>query len=656
MDATKKTRNVGHKTDDTTTANVLLALVYLSIVSGISILSALLWKGFEPDIVNIWLIVVGFSLFLSYPFSRQKRLSRWSFFRRYSEFGEWLWNFDSLWFVVFLVGIYATAALTAEKFIVDGLTISDSKVWLGAARDMIVTTFLAVVTSVIANTFKNMQSGSENISAASENMQEVVDLIKIIEQNIGRELKTSQTTLRTLTGMWRSSQRQAAINTAADKLKVDSLSIPLKRMIRALQLFNDSVLHPLLPPEKTLPDENNDLVARIPKDLLENEQHRPHYACMSAAVWRSLESQLQESAFRGVILEPTSFAYYIESVGDVVKSLEPWWNRFHFFTLMPESPLRLFQFGNTIDFPAWLGFLEYYNEFQTRAIHEDSSRAWRRFFAFYDTSAFRKSHESSTQRFFPCKEDVLRSEFSRGFLVVKKEEDWMPAKITKGERQQLLKSLGDKSSDSRKFSTWFSDFHGDYGTFVTKDMGLSDNQSTVIDKYKWKKLAGALMDYHGGEERYNNQVRFRCMTLDNVVLEHRTDQSAGSLGGLFALKGSYVSAKEGPDKPIERAIEMPSDIFAVFDVENDAWKLLICRDPGALLPDESMVVEGRESRIRLTSCLTIDLEALSIDVHNNDTSHRIRHFLDRLFMSKTEGAILEPEQMHPDDFGANSNE
>ena len=280
--------------------------------------------------------------------STQKKCRLW-----YAEFGTRLWHFPGLWYVVFLVGLYITGISNLLQYVEQSPQIDTTELLLNGMKDVIVVTFLAVITSVLANTFSSIGDLTKGINSAICKFGLVVkDAESMAEklQNMSQEIDLLNSTLKSGAISRRTTERIYAISDSAREIaKRFEERAPMTQTVLAMcedvEKDHDVALHPLLAPgvEPPMGDEAKDTVIQIAKKL-KGEMEAPHYAYMSAAIGRYFEGEITERQFPGVLLNVTSYAYYIRTIDKIVHAIEPWWNDFEFYTLMPRSPLEIFRF------------------------------------------------------------------------------------------------------------------------------------------------------------------------------------------------------------------------------------------------------------------------------------------------------------------------
>jgi hypothetical protein len=298
-----------------------------------------------------------------------------------------------------------------------------------------------------------------------------------------------------------------------------------------------------LPPEEcTLPD------GKFPKfleSLKYNEKHQQHCAYMAVATGRYLEAEALDRSFPGILLNVTSFVYYAQTAERVVNALQAWPDDFHFYTLMPKSPAKLFRFSNTIDLEQWLGFLENYNIFQ-REVRDKGRGKWIRYFAYAETSTDRCREDYD----YTCRKE-LEDEIKKGYVKCEEASNWKPQVFSETDLKKLIDSdIVEKDRNEAKIQ---NKIHGNCGTCVI--VGYDINKDRISS---WTKLEDAIINLHVDKEhfRYRSMKDIEEIFNKDITLE--------------------ISSKR------QCKIKLPRDIVAVrrasIDATPEDWILLIGLD------------------------------------------------------------------------------
>ena len=625
---------------------------------------------FRPLALHFLLVyaVVTASWFLGLVFLRE--LTRPA---QIARFARWVWSPERLWLVILIPGIYIALFTAATDMIGKPAGPADLTAWFGAAKELLLALFLSAVVEVMCDQIALLGAKSRDINQASNKLREaqqglngtaelVMDLkddltqlaaeVRASKLSIQRYTEDLKITLPSLAGLVRTTQRLSTLTVTASQLEATqegALLGPLKTAIgdmsSAMNELNEHALHALLPPDVDLPSEGKDTVADISKDMQENETNRPHYSAMAAATAKYLVLESQERLLRGAILEPTSFAFYVHTVKAVVEALKPWWDRYEFYTLMPECPLKIFRFGNSIDMKLWLEFLQFYARFQAEGSAARDRRSWRRYFGFFQENAEANAPVPATGRLMITRDELTR-QLREGYVVTRAApviNEWvdLPAEVHETDRDRLLGQLGDEVE--RRVAMTNNPLHGGRGT-ISVQTHRAPSVPMIAD-FKWQRLADCLSSFHGGRERVAHELRFRDLSDSAGLVKElqRVDDLRIAVGVDVRLRGNVNPMTGGQE--IERIVEMPSDLFAVRDrtatVPRDAWVLLVGRDPGYLNPaneahahHEANQYGHEKSRMRLTSSFTFDLATLARGSEGNPNqavAHGIQDFLERLF-------------------------
>ena len=285
-----------------------------------------------------------------------------------ARFGDKLWGFPNLWFVVFIVGAYVALIGMWQRCIGEHVSPLEFSELLIATRDLILAAFLAVVTSVMTHTFGQISESSYKID---ESVRQITDLKRDISSLSEYELPNLLLTLKSVSSISDISGRVTSLTSKAYKITAEmherfgAFSITFNNLSHSMGAFANTCLVPLLPPGVPPPTKERDTFLELVSTMESNSGVAQHAAFMAAAVSRYLQAEADERQTPGVMLNFTSFAYYARTVQETVQSLSPWPGKFEFYTLMTKSPAEMLQFSNTINFSEWMRFLEIYNSYVT---------------------------------------------------------------------------------------------------------------------------------------------------------------------------------------------------------------------------------------------------------------------------------------------------
>lgn len=611
-----------------TTPDVFFTFVGALILFAISYIIVIFFKKFPSWIPpSLCILVLAVFLFGSWYFACKNKSckidtkKKWRLW--YAEFGTRLWHFPGLWYVVFLVGLYITGVSNLLQYVEQSPPIDTTKLWLSGMQNVIIVTFLAVITSVLAHTFSSIGDLTKGINSATCKFRSVVEdaesMIKNVH-NIRHEIELLNNTLTTSARTRRTSERIHAILDSARKIDEQNNDMkPMAQTVLAMcndvENYHDVALHPLLAPGVVPPmgDNAEDTVAKIADDL--GGREASHYAYMSAAIGRYFEGEITERQFPGVLLNVTSYAYYIRTVDKIVHALEPWWDRFEFYTLMPRSPLELFRFSNSQDIEEWLKFLNSYCDFQT-----NNNGIWKRYFAYTDKGV------ASPTGFLPINR-IFRSVL-KGYIVTDR-GTWLPRKIRDHEVDNYL-SLSDVDLETMSKIKEENPFHDGIGTLATAFDG------NLPARLGWRKLVDVLLEYHGLKKE----------ATDEEISKRFIYRSVDDCEDLF-ITPIKISTRLTNSTKVTRSFKIPVDFFAIRDTECDeplsSWRFLIGLDAG-------LQKDTTDTDIQLAFAPVLDLATMahkhSEDI-NNKAATFVRKKLQNIFMdinntnSKTHNNLIE---------------
>jgi hypothetical protein len=385
-------------------------------------------------------------------------------------------------------------------------------------------------------------------------------------------------------------------------------------MCDEVEKYHEVALHPLLAPGVVPPkgDSVEDTVAQIAGELL--GEKAPHYAYMSAAIGRYFGGEITERQFPGVLLNVTSYAYYIRTVDKIVHALEPWWKDFEFYTLMPRSPIELFRFSNSQDIDEWLEFLKSYCAFQS-----NSNGIWKRYFAYNDNKE-KYFHDG-----FKLSQEIAGN-IRKGWVLTD-QNSWLPRKIHDSEVERYLQGVDPGTSFRIREE---NPFHDGIGTIATTyDRALPADLG-------WRKLVDVLLEYHGLKEDGQS---------DEEIDKRFIYRSVNDCRDLF---DTPIEVSTRPYNPLfKRSFKIPVDLFAIRDKKAgnlpSSWRFLIGLDAG-------LQKKTKDTDIQLAFAPVLDLATMahenSGDI-NNKAATFVRKKLQDIFLdinntnSKTHNQLLK---------------
>ncbi len=601
--------------------NVILSFREIIIPFGISIaLLILAWilmlfTTIPAIVLAIFCVVtLVFIIFgsLSFAHSRFAKTTTIPIFIRFAEFGRRLWHFPNLWFVVFLVGTYLAFISSLNDFAEHRPDVRSVSIYLGWAKDLISAGFLAVITSVIANTFNSIGDLGTKLNGTNTEINSTYGKISEVSTQVQKtfaSLSVLSRTIQTVATTRQTAERIRAISDSAMELKTnnddENMAEALLGMCDQVEKFHLVALHPLLAPGINPPkDGEDDTVVKISKRIIDYKDERPHYAYMSVAIGRYFETETLERQFPGVLLHVTSFAYYIKTIEKIVSSLESWYHRFEFYTVMPKSPINIFRFRNSSDFDEWIGFLEAFHDF-----HSNNKGVWKRIFAYS------KGVDKQSVEFVDCA--TVAHEIKKGFVVTAN-NSWIPRKILSADLESFIPSSKFTKIDQENIRK-VNQFHDGFGTLA--DSSASEHP----EQLGWGKLKDVLLGYHGlnidaSDDEIADKFIFRC--IDDCLDIFQKD---------VRISSRPVKGSDGSEKTIVRTFQFPSDFFAIRDKNKpdlDCWVFFIGFDDS--------LSNGRKSDVHLSFSPVLDLASMAASGINNDIASAIRSGLNKIFFDINE--------------------
>lgn len=642
------------------TMSEILATMLMAIFSFGGVWLMIAFTSWPPHIpLACCVLLIAFFLFGSWLTARCRSARRWpsmeglskrigqnraerilEILKWHADFGDRLWHFPSLWFVVFVVGVYAAAVSAIVQYLPAQAAGNITSVWLTLIQNIILATFLAVLTSVLSNTFTSvgqltgriteLMRTSGAIYAKVESACNDVSRMNAEVQQTARELDLLGATLRTAAKARRISERISALVTQSRALTareeaMEPICEAVVSMCRDVEGYHAVALHPLLAPGQMPPTDDRapDTIAEIASRLVDRPDERPHYAYMSAAVGRYFASEAIERAFPGVILHVTSFAYYVRTVARIVRALKPWYDRFEFYTLMPKCPVELFRFANSTDIQEWQDFLRDYHSF-----HESRSGVWKRYFAFTEADGQRKE--------FVSRKDITYH-LSHGYVLTQP-GSWLPRIVRQSERASFFPDSANQD-DIQKFLKE-NPFYDEVGTLA------GSFPDTLPRELGWRPLDEVLLEYHAldaGAPPASVDERFTYRSIDDCLQDF--DRS------LF-VESRTLSGADEVGLQLKRSFRVPTDLFAIRDKTisdiYEKWIFAVGLD----------YIRAREAKsdVALAFAPVFELRTLShrtSGTTNNNAASDIRNLLERLFCDPDTSKTLSHRMLVRASEGAN---
>jgi len=538
-------------------------------------------------------LVVAWPVSILYSGTKPSDSNVWHKFKHeYAAFGSDLWSLEHLWFVVFLVGFYATLSMVAEEVINQGKSLDSAEIWLCALRDLLITGFLAVITSVVAHMFTGAETSSLRLEAIEGKVEGCLPKI----ESAGKLIQHTCDTLDMMAAIVDAATFQREIRSASQNIGLEypETKFYLDQLVQKFKLYMQSSFEPL-----TLPGHLQEYVNK-PENL-------PRCGYMSAILGRYFESEIETRSCPGAFLNITSFAFYVQTVKEVVESLKKWHKEYEFYTTMPSLPSNIFRFQNSLDIGEWIEFLKYFHSF-----HQDKRGKWMRYFLYFkkqkSTGAKKIRPDEINLRNIGCPSfGEMVADIKDAIVIVDQKDSWIPKILSKAE---VMRYIGAISSDhDRQRTEDVNSFHEGQGTFVGYDSAANATRS----KYKrWFKEC--LLGYHVTE----NSLRYMC-----------TDEIDHYFQKEYTLRG-VIPGKGG--RSVESKFRMPCDIFAVRKLNPSSggqWEFVIARE----CSDEYINGLG----LAFSPILEFDRmthEDPSKD--NSDTAREIKAMLNDIFLSGDE--------------------
>ena len=592
--------------------NVGGLFAYIICLVGVECFLGLILQSIGVTQFTGWLIVIGIGLsfaplIIAWPFSyyegywhdRSQQVEGLTakFLSEYAAFGRRLWSFDNLWFMVFLIGFYATISVVAKEVITHKQSLGSAEIWMRALGDILIAAFLSVITSVVSHMFTGIETTSEKlesaakilgdsvprIDASKELLQHTCDNLEVVTSNLG-------------TAEAQENIRSACLSISDEYKKTkENLNI----LIKSYNDYTNSCFK-LLSPFGPF------------ADYIKVEEHLPRCSYVSAILARYFASEIETRGAPGIYLNVTSFAFYVRTVMEIVESLRKWWKSYEFYTTVPTRPSDIFRFQNSTDIREWLEFLNYYHKFQ-----QAGNGKWQRYF-LYDQAAVARANQSAPGRarpsslkfVYPSLEEI-EFDLKEAIMVVKEKGSWIPKDL---DSNTITKYIGAITGAMAQNETKrCNSVHEGKGTLVSYD-----RTGQAVKGEAWDTLENCLLKYHVSDKN------FRYRNVDDIKEFFQQEIDIKSM-----LVGKNSLAR------IAR-FRMPRDIFAVKEIESDGtgrWVLIVARETG----DEQI------SSLGLAFAPILELDMMD-NTENRDVAEGIGKMLDKIFSdtkSLTHGEIKQ---------------
>ena len=534
--------------------------------------------------------------------------------------------------------------------------------FVASANSIVITAFLAVITSVLSNTFhqtgllsgkieeavRPIDEANNRLNTSNDNLKSTLtlfegtvsnidsardkldDMDKSLNDTLGKseytqssvresleELKLLQDNIIGASKGLRTAQsllsiRQAAHNLDKSGLALKPVSGALSKMCDEIDGFHSVSLYPLHTEPMDSSQTETEPISDVISGLQYDSEDLPHYAYMAASIGRLFYSERIERYFPGTMLNVTTFAYYIRTIAEVVKSLEAWHDKFEFYTFMPKSPADLFRFKNSSDFKEWISFLESYNEFQVK-----NKGVWKRYFAYRPNGVVDINEKEDAKKRYKTLSDI-KFDLNGAYVLTttedKKEPKWTPRKINATNIEAYLP--GGFTPSGIKEIKDANEFHDEEGSVVTPVLKYNVDFSKEPE---WRKLSDVLLEYHGlvaGAVKDEIDKKFVYRSVADITdgLDIKIQST------------SYPDDKDNTIPSSLRTLKLPTDFFAIKEknFENDGtWVYLIGFDDS---------LANDKSSVKIALSPVFDLKKMSkCTDENKKAAETIRAHLAKVF-------------------------
>ncbi len=608
-------------------------IVFLFLFSTLTSYLAWIWKDSSMWSFHIAIALLVMLFFVTRVQDRKMFLCSHKFtkklFQYFADLGKRLWNFESLWFVVLIVGFYTAGISGVEEYQnkYSNPNFDPSLLLLKVLKEMVIVGFLAVVTSILAQAFAGNSRQSERLTRLESRIEHFADKFGVISKNLDKQavrmtkaISMADNAVLAFKSLGKSLAIGGAIgdifnstrNICKENENLIKFTSTVEKMSDNLTGFFLLALSPILPHSNQFRPEDPESLARGLGEMT-NSAHQPHFAYMSAAISRNFYSESLERHFPGVLINLTSFSCYIQTVKAVIESLEPWGGRFEFYTLMPDSPLQLFKFQNSTDFSEWIDFLSFYCDCATQG-----KSKWKRYFGIYKDNPIQGFNH----------DEVVKKWLKNGIVLTDKSTLWKPLRVQETRLSEYLSGINPANIESFERE---NKFHNGYASLVMSDKSWFLGEVPQGTNWQWTPLQDAILRYHScsditsSDDRQKAEMNFCFRYIDQF-------------SNIFKNETLDITSRNTvpTGNPITRTVRVPKDIFAIRDLsdsENPQWLFFIGRENSH---NEDMESAGR---VAITTIVDFPTLNTSSTETNKNMKNRLKAWLDEIFLPQKEGDL-----------------
>ncbi len=563
-------------------------------------------------------LVFIFPWFFRYLGCRERQ-ERQTFLCRPLDFVRRAWDFQNVWYPLFWFGVFASLA-DALKDIVKNtdktghsiiLSLLDEKYIFDISKDLIVVFFITIITSILIKTFGRFEEIRNEqdtlLSEAKENFQEQLkkmtsEAAQAFDNNLQRvaSILSFEGVLATLRSLFYARRNDNISTIARDA--ITSLMEELRRRGEAL-------IEPVVPRMNNATGSNSfderirQLEDQIQSGNLSDIDDIRRLITMTTTIERYLANENNVSRnSSGILFFVTSFSFYALTVQRIVQNLSPWYDQLEFYTLMPQTPLQMFYFANSLTSRQWLDFLRYYNNFQRNKFQRNKKGIWRRYFIYGNGSV----------------EGILtRAQFNNhlrhGYYAVEINSTWVP-RVFEDEQQyfNLIRTLNQNTIND---------------TLI--NFGININE--------WNRAGRSLIVYSNHNISNNNFISitngFAHFQVNSNSYEFVDISRSQYLNNFFNQRIEFYTDESS--NPI--SFTFPRDFFVICNRGNNGgrnensrqndhqWEYLIglCEN-----------VSTTNIRFNLNIAVVLDFNRLQSIGRNSETLRRIYDALNMLFCNQ----------------------
>jgi len=558
-------------------------------------------------------------------------------------------NFQNLWFIILLIGFFTSITSNISE-LGEGFTSFIKFDFLSAVvKEFLISAFIATITAVLSNSLIFFSKSGEHQSGIISDLKQINykinDFINetkpliILPNQLNEQVDQFKDQFNKITESTKNLQKGMALTEIVYAIDTGCNNLPagetfknyincFNNLKKNLFKFYERLFFALILDINETVDDNNKVtnIARaLSADIPKKDDH---LAYMGAVISKNLEMETRERSIPGVMINLNSFTTYVQTIQEIVESLSIKKGELEFYTLMPDNPLRIFQYRNNSDeFDDWIKFLIFYQNSRI-----NSNVTWQRIFPYVENGNAKEPFILPDQEDIFDNEQTIKALLNNEnpyYLYTGTNQCWIPKKISIKDltevSTQKIKNVKKDEFDKCNYKKIIAE--NKYGTIVAAKEWFSN------DAYKteWISIEEALKMYHGNKE---DSLKFLCA-------------EQGIINLFNSSKKWEFHGKDSSNREITRSVKVPRDLFAIAKkgegAQEKEWLLVIGQDYSYDSSETRNI--GREA---ITTVVDLKKLSLSKQEENITTCGAIIELLNNVFIygdSKTKNEFLESNQV-----------